>query len=230
MILKSITSLFESKGKKEIENTVHRIEKLAYKLNGLKAPSEGENNEIGKILGTSYELLERLEKRLILENKREHRDYKMNSGYATAKVSLSGSARVNSEELSKSKVEAVLSENTAQISGVFFRLIDLRDKVLLMKSEFGDNKGEKVEMLYTELGNILKKEGLHEIELSGRFNKDRQRIIKIIKTGNEEKNNTIHGTVRPGYTYNNILIRPQEVIVYEYDKESPSEEDTNGNK
>jgi GrpE len=97
-------------------------------------------------------------------------------------------------------------------------LIDLRDWVLLAKTGSNASSPEVLEILYQRLGKILEQEDVTTLEEYDQFNYERQQIISTKVTDDPEKNDTIAETIRPGYIFNDSIIRPQEVILYSVPK------------
>lgn len=97
-------------------------------------------------------------------------------------------------------------------------LIKLRDWVLLAKHGDGEEKASEgvLDGIYERLGGILEKEGIIAFQAVGKFNYERQKIVSTQVTDDSSQEDLIYDTVRPGYLFNEILIRPQEVIVYTY--------------
>lgn len=68
-----------------------------------------------------------------------------------------------------------------------------------------------IEMLYSNLMDTLKKEGLSEIEADGVFDPYRHEIMMAKES--DEKEGTILEVVKKGYMFGDRLIRPASVIV-----------------
>jgi hypothetical protein len=94
-------------------------------------------------------------------------------------------------------------------------LIKLRDWVLLARSDETVSSGVLGE-LYRKLGRILEQEKILTLEATGEFNYERQEVVDTQITEDPTLDRQIHSTIRPGYLFNEKLIRPQEVIVYTY--------------
>jgi hypothetical protein len=94
-------------------------------------------------------------------------------------------------------------------------LIKLRDWVLLARSDETVSSGVLGE-LYRKLGRILEQEKILTLEATGEFNYERQEVVDTQITEDSTLDRQIHSTIRPGYLFNEKLIRPQEVIVYTY--------------
>jgi hypothetical protein len=94
-------------------------------------------------------------------------------------------------------------------------LIKLRDWVLLARSDETVSSGVLGE-LYRKLGRILEQEEIITLEATGEFNYERQEVVDTQITEDPTLDRQIHSTIRPGYLFDEKLIRPQEVIVYTY--------------
>jgi hypothetical protein len=108
--------------------------------------------------------------------------------------------------------------STQKPSATAQELIKLRDWVLLAKN--GDRQEQAsdgvLDGIYERLGGILEQEGMITFQAAGKFNYERQKIVSTQVTDDDSQEDLIYDTVRPGYLFNEILIRPQEVIVYTY--------------
>jgi hypothetical protein len=101
-------------------------------------------------------------------------------------------------------------------------LIKLRDWVLLANSsEIRENVSNKVlDAIYERLGSILENEGVASLHEIGKFDYEIHKIVSTRSTEDPEEDDLICDVVRPGYLFNGLLIRPQEVIVYSYEKKA----------
>jgi len=115
------------------------------------------------------------------------------------------------------EVESVSIE-TPELSPTLYELIKLRDWLLLAQKNQPENEVKVLSAIDYELGKILQGEGVMTIEETGVFNCDRQKIIATKITNDSQKSDRICYTVRPGYLFKDELIRPQEAIVYLYQK------------
>lgn len=98
----------------------------------------------------------------------------------------------------------------AELMKKLLQTIDEFELALSVSSK--DSKEIKgFEMIYSNLIDILKSEGLKEIETNGRYDPFKHEII-LAKESNE-KEGTILEVVRKGYMLNDILLRPATVIV-----------------
>lgn len=68
-----------------------------------------------------------------------------------------------------------------------------------------------VEMLYSNFIDVLKKEGLKEVETEGIFDPYRHETIMVRES--EDKDGTILETVKKGYVFEGMLLRPASVII-----------------
>jgi len=68
-----------------------------------------------------------------------------------------------------------------------------------------------IEMLYSNFISALKKEGLSEIEVDGKFDPYKHEIMLVRES--DKKEGTIIEVVKKGYNLNNVMIRPASVIV-----------------
>jgi molecular chaperone GrpE len=91
-------------------------------------------------------------------------------------------------------------------------IIDEFEFALIVLSKTEDNNVAKgIEMLYSNFIDVLKKEGLAEIECKGVF--DPYKHEPIMTKESEAKHGTILEVVNKGYTFNGTMLRPASVIV-----------------
>ena len=95
-------------------------------------------------------------------------------------------------------------------------LIKLRDYVLMANPDELAVAHRILESLYRKLGQMLEKEGLTPLEMTGAFNYEQQQVVETQGTNDPSLDEIVSSTVRPGYLFNQKLVRPQEVIVYTY--------------
>jgi len=105
-------------------------------------------------------------------------------------------------------------KTSSSISPTAKQLINLRDWVLLAKSDCEVIKPELMDSVYKKLAKILELEGVIALEDTGLFDMDKHEIVGTEPTENPKENDLIHSTIRPGYLFKDKLIRPQEVIIY----------------
>lgn len=110
-------------------------------------------------------------------------------------------------------------------TGAALELIKLRDYVLMANPEDLAVAHKILESLYRKLGQLLEKEGLTPLEATGAFNYERQQVVETEETDDPNLDEMVADTVRPGYSFNERLIRPQEVIVYTYTTSNSDRED-----
>ncbi len=93
------------------------------------------------------------------------------------------------------------------------KLIPTLDEFEIAISSINENDKTKkgLEMIYSNLLEILRGEGLSVIETNGKYDPYKHEII--LTRESKEKEGTILEVVRKGYEFNGILIRPASVIV-----------------
>ena len=74
-----------------------------------------------------------------------------------------------------------------------------------------DESAKGIELVYSNLMDSLKREGLRTIEVDGKFDPFRHEIVLTRESGEED--GVIIGVVRKGYALGDLLIRPASVIV-----------------
>jgi molecular chaperone GrpE len=79
-----------------------------------------------------------------------------------------------------------------------------------------DETARGVELVYSNLVDSLKRDGLSVIDTVGKFDPFRHEIMLTKESGEED--GTIIGVIRKGYAMGDILIRPASVIVSKKNK------------
>ena len=79
-----------------------------------------------------------------------------------------------------------------------------------------DDTAKGIELVYSNLVESLKREGLRVIDSNGKFDPFRHEIMLTKESGEED--GTIIGVTRKGYVMGDILIRPASVIVSKKNK------------
>ena len=79
-----------------------------------------------------------------------------------------------------------------------------------------DETARGIELVYSNLVDSLKREGLQVVDSKGRFDPFRHEIL--LTKDSEEEDGTIIGVIRKGYVMGDILIRPASVIVSKKNK------------
>lgn len=177
-----------------------RAEYNARKLNGISTTTTSEDNVV-EILQSLCQLLERLV---------EHPDlFLPNEQCQSLTVVASPSLHEEPKPIFDQELE---------LSSPMKELIQIRDWVLLAKSDETGLGTNMLEALYTQLGQVLAKGDVMTIEETGVFNYERQQIISTQVTNKPDNNNLVYKTVRPGYLFCGRLVRPQEIIIYTYEE------------
>lgn len=215
---------FVNKEKREAEKLALRIESYACQLNGLPTVDSNYRSLI-TILNSVCGLLESLS-----EQHKMIDDQKVQFHTQLESQSLSPEIETTTKPLLTEEVKAqVIQEAPPQIiesetppekpSTTAQELIRLRDWVLLANSRAGEDKANSqvLAAIYKQLGKILQKEGITTIEDTGKFDYERHQAVSTQTTDDQQKEDLIYDTVRPGYLFHDQLIRPQEVIVYTYE-------------
>ena len=110
-------------------------------------------------------------------------------------------------ELQRSKQEA-----KAEIVRSILGVLDEFELTLMAASNSSDKKLSKgIEMLYANLMDSLKKDGLSEIKAEGSYDPYSHEIMQTRES--EQKEGSILEVVRKGYQIGGIMLRPASVIV-----------------
>lgn len=105
-------------------------------------------------------------------------------------------------------------KNHQELSATAKDLMKLSDWVLLAKVGKTSVQPEVLEEVYGQITVALAKEGVTLLNLDGLFDYERQMVVGTQPTDDPALNDHICNTIRPGFLFNEQLIRPQEVIVY----------------
>lgn len=85
-------------------------------------------------------------------------------------------------------------------------------EIAMLAMDGSDEKVAKgIEMLYSNLIDTLKREGLSEIKVDGVFDPYKHEIMMVRES--EKKEGTILEVVKKGYMFDNRLLRPAAVII-----------------
>jgi molecular chaperone GrpE len=112
--------------------------------------------------------------------------------------------------------------------------IELMKKVLPTLDEFElalmamgkDGEHAKgIELVYSNFVSSLKGAGLKEIDVDGKFDPYKHEIM--LSKESKEKEGTIIGVIRKGYTFNDIVVRPASVIISKGEGEDVKKDDKN---
>lgn len=99
-------------------------------------------------------------------------------------------------------------------------LIELRDKLMLRKSWLEDQVPEEVnakkvvDSQMRELARCLNHLGVEILEADGEFDSRIQTVVETSVTESEELVGKIAETFRPGYRFQDEVLRSQEVVIY----------------
>lgn len=90
-------------------------------------------------------------------------------------------------------------------------IVDEFELAMLAIGNADDNVGKGIEMLYSNLMDKLKKEGLKEIDAKGVFDPYKHEIVMVRES--DKKEGTILEVVKKGYLFDDRLLRPSSVII-----------------
>ncbi|MGI0100245.1 MAG: nucleotide exchange factor GrpE [Candidatus Micrarchaeaceae archaeon] len=102
-------------------------------------------------------------------------------------------------------------------------IIDEFELAVLAISDVKDKNIVKgMEMLYSNFMEVLKKEGLKEIDADGKFDPYKHEIMMVKESG--ENDGAILEVLKKGYFFGDRLLRPASVIVSKNKENADSEE------
>ena len=112
----------------------------------------------------------------------------------------------------KGDIDGAKGMGRAELMKDLLPIIDEFELALMALNRSDDkNLAKGVEMLYSNLTDILKKDGLAEIPCTGVFDPYRHEIVMAMES--KEKAGTIIEVVKKGYMFGSTLLRPASVIV-----------------
>jgi molecular chaperone GrpE len=112
----------------------------------------------------------------------------------------------------KSDIENAKSAGRAEMMKDMLSVLDEFELAINASSKSsGENMSKGFELVYSNLVDLLKKEGLAEIETDGPYDPYKHEILMTKQS--IKKEGTILEVVKKGYTFNNVLIRPAAVII-----------------
>ncbi|MGC8538457.1 MAG: nucleotide exchange factor GrpE [Candidatus Micrarchaeia archaeon] len=120
------------------------------------------------------------------------------------------------------EIEGAKNIGKAEILKGLLPIID--EFELAIDSMPSDNIKKGIELIYSNFIDLLESEGLKCIDTSGKYDPYVHEIITTRES--DKKEGTILETVRKGYTFNNILLRPAAVVV----SKSKEEDSAGGQK
>ncbi|MBD2483942.1 nucleotide exchange factor GrpE [Planktothrix sp. FACHB-1365] len=195
---------------RQIRELAIQAQTSARKLSGLR-PEDSEDSDADflSILNSTCWLLERLVER---------------SDFSPADSQAETSTVLKTSESEVPPQPAVIASSNSpatpepEFSEMAKDLIQLRDWVLMAKTGGTGASAEVIESFYEKLGEILAKEGVTALEESDcLYDYERQQVVSIQVTDDPNKSDWVCNTVRPGYLFQERLIRPQEVVIYTFD-------------
>jgi molecular chaperone GrpE len=126
----------------------------------------------------------------------------------------------------KKRVQKELEESNsmgkASLAKEILPIIDEFELAMIALDKSEDKTMVKgIEMLYSNLIDVLKRNGLREIKCEGMFDPYKHEIMMVKES--KEKEGTILEVIKKGYEFSGKLLRPSSVIVA---KASPKEKET----
>ena len=123
------------------------------------------------------------------------------------------------------KTEQAASDDKA-LMNMIMSVIGMRDNLILRQGmielqnpELASYSTKIIDTVINETTHMLKQNDVEVLDNDGMFDTALQVIAGIKKTEDQTLENVVATTSKIGYKYKDKLIRPQEVIVYQYEKE-----------
>jgi molecular chaperone GrpE (heat shock protein) len=201
-----------TKGKR-VEQLIREVAMQANDLSGLPTSGSGINQQDPiKVLQSTSTLLESLKEQ---QEANPHSFATTYSAQANASESASEQSILITPEQRSISISATSAGGKEQeLSATAKDLMKLSDWVLLAKVGKTSVQPEILEEIYRQITIALTKEGVTLLNVDGLFDYERQKIVATQPTDDPALDDQICKTIRPGFLFNEQLIRPQEVIVY----------------
>lgn len=126
----------------------------------------------------------------------------------------------NYKKRSAKEVESAKTVGKAELAAKLLPILD-EFQLAIENLDMNTEKGKGMAIVLSNFGDVLKKEGLQEIECRGVYDPYRHEIMMTKES--DEKEGVILNVVRKGYLWDEIMLRPASVIV---SKGSREEEET----
>jgi molecular chaperone GrpE (heat shock protein) len=97
------------------------------------------------------------------------------------------------------------------------QLIGLRDRAQPGRTAPPESAAQVFASFERQIVQLLDEQGVTPLESDDAFDNQYQEVVHVEPTADPEQDERIKSTVRPGYVYAGKLIRPQQVIVYQYE-------------
>ncbi|MBD1372436.1 nucleotide exchange factor GrpE [Hazenella sp. IB182357] len=139
------------------------------------------------------------------------------------RLSYDQTKEVAFDRLYKEMEEMKQDQELSQLRPLYIDLILLIDRMNTIyndKLDSGEQNPELVSTLQTlshEVLEILYRRGVDLIvATSNKFNPSIQQIVEVVPTNNPAEDNLVIHMVRHGFKYNDVVLRPEEVVVKKY--------------
>ncbi|MDE1870812.1 MAG: nucleotide exchange factor GrpE [Candidatus Micrarchaeota archaeon] len=125
----------------------------------------------------------------------------------------------NYKKRTKKELENAESMGKAALMKDILPIVDEFELAILAISDSEDkNIAKGIEMLYTNLVGLLKKEGLSEVGTDGLYDPYKHEIVMVRQS--ESKDGTILEIIKKGYMFKDRLLRPASVIIAKHGDET----------
>ncbi len=124
----------------------------------------------------------------------------------------------NYKKRTKSDVEKAQMIGKAEMVRKLLPVLDEFELAMLSLDSNQDRSLAKgIEMVYSNLVDSLKKEGLEELDTKGVFDPYKHEIV--VSRPDKKKPGTILEVIKKGYTFNGMMLRPASVIIAKEEEE-----------
>jgi molecular chaperone GrpE len=111
----------------------------------------------------------------------------------------------------KKEIDNAENMGKASLINDMLPVIDEFELAIMAMGNSKEHVAKGIEMLYSNFMDVLKKEGLKEVEADGIFDPYKHEIIMVRES--DKKDGTILEVVKKGYMFETRLIRPTSVII-----------------
>jgi molecular chaperone GrpE len=119
----------------------------------------------------------------------------------------------NYKKRARNDIDAAKGIGKAEIMKELLPVLDEFELALMsVRSDSDKTLVKGVEMIYSNLLDVLKKDGLSELKAEGTFDPYKHEII-MVRVDQQKKPGTILEVTKKGYAANGVLLRPASVII-----------------
>ena len=162
---------------------------------------------------------ETLETEETLQDKKPEEDAKRNYEEMREQMLRIAAEFDNYKKRVRKDVESAAKLGKASLVKSMLPILDEFELAIIAINESKDRDLAKgIEMVYSNLIGMLKKEGMEEIDANGAFDPYKHEIV--LAKESDDDDGMILEVVKKGYMFDGIMIRPASVIVAKHDEKT----------